>query len=90
MKGCSAISSDSPTLLPALAEGFSFPPSPAGTLFPDYVVHLLKFAEHSGMRRHGKLSVAMWPAWRGGTDRGRERGVVCLCVCVCSVGDEEV
>lgn len=42
------------------------------------------------MRRHGKLSVAMWPAWRGGTDRGRERGVVCLCVCVCSVGDEEV
>lgn len=51
----------SPILLPALVKGFSFPPSPAGTLFPDCVAHLLGFAKHPGMRDHGKLSVAMWP-----------------------------
>lgn len=85
MNGCGTISlslSLSPALLPAPVKGFSFPPSPAGTLFPDYVVHLLKFAEHSGMRGHGKLSVAMWLAWRGGREGRTERGREVLCVYV--------
>lgn len=68
--------------LPArTSQGISFPPSPAGTQFPDYVVRLLKFAEHSGMGGHGKRSVAMWRAGWGGDDSGKERGVPCLRVC---------